>query len=124
MHNDNPYASPQSDGGVPKCDGDAAIRVTRTTSYPDRIRAYRILVGGREMAKLNAGQSVIIPVSSGTHSVVAKIDWCGSPTLTFSIRAGETVEFQCGSNLCGLRIFLNLIYIIFLRNQYLTLTRI
>ena len=124
MRDDNPYASPQSDCGMRKFDGDAAIRVTRTTSYPDRSRAYRIVVDGQEMARLNAGQSVEIPVSSGTHSVVAKIDWCGSPTLNFSIRAGETVAFECGSNLRGLRVFLNLLYIIFLRNQYLTLIRV
>ncbi len=29
--------------------------------------------------------------------------------------------FECGSNLRGLRIFLVYLYVIFLRNQYLTL---
>lgn len=124
MHDENPYASPQCDSRTPKFAGDAAIRLTRTAGFADLFRAYRILVDGREAARLNARQSVEIPVSSGTHSVAAKIDWCGSPTLTFGIRAGETVHLECGSNLRGLRIFLAPLYIIFLQNQYLTLIRV
>ena len=124
MKNDNPHASPQVNSGVGRLAADAVIRVKRSTSYPDRIRAYRILVDGQEMAHLNADQSVELPVVSGMHTIVAKIDWCSSPTLNVAIRDGETVNFECGSNLRGFRLFLGIIYVLFLRDRYLTLVQV
>ena len=124
MNNDNPYASPQTESGGGHLAADAVIRVKRSTSYVDRIRAYRILVDGQEMARLDAGQSVDLPVVSGRHTIVAKIDWCSSPTLNVTICDGETVNFECGSNLRGLRIFLAIIYVLFLRDQYLSLIQV
>ncbi len=124
MNNNNPYASPQADSRVGHLAADAVIRVKRSTSYPDRIRAYRILVDGQEMVRLNDGQSVELPVISGRHTIVAKIDWCSSPTLNVTIRDGETVNFECGNNLRGLRLFLGIIYVLFLRDQYLTLVQV
>ena len=123
MVDDNPYATPQA-VGPDATDGKAVIRVSRTTSYADRIRAYRIFVDGTEVARLNAGQSVDVSVSAGSHSVVAKVDWCSSRTLSLNIRDAETVHLECESNLKGLRIFLAFIYALFLRDQYLTLERV
>jgi len=122
MHDENPYASPSA-VGTKAGDGNTVIRVTRTKSYADRIRAYRVLVDGQEAARINAGQTVEIPVDAGAHSVVAKLDWCGSPTLHCDVHEGETVELECGSNLRGLRIFLGLLYVLFLRDSYLTLVQ-
>jgi|688.fasta_scaffold160329_2 hypothetical protein len=124
MNNDNPCAPPQADSGFGHLAADAVIRVKRSTSYPDRIRAYRILVDGQEMARLNDGESVELPVVSGRHTIVAKIDWCSSPTLNVNIRDGETVNFECGSNLRGLRLLLGIFYVLFLRDQYLTLVQV
>ena len=124
MNNDNPCAPPQADSGLGHLAADAVIRVKRSTSYPDRIRAYRILVDGQEMARLNDGESVELPVVSGRHTIVAKIDWCSSPTLNVNIRDGETVNFECGSNRRGLRLLLGIFYVLFLRDQYLTLVQV
>jgi hypothetical protein len=124
MNNDNPCAPPQADSGFGHLAADAVIRVKRSTSYPDRIRAYRILVDGQEMARLNDGESVELPVVSGRHTIVAKIDWCSSPTLNVNIRDGETVNFECGSNRRGLRLLLGIFYVLFLRDQYLTLVQV
>ena len=100
------------------------IRMRRTTSYADGLRAYRIVVNGQEVARVSPGQSVDIPVRPGTHSVVAKIDWCSSPTLTCSVKPGEVAHFECGNNLRGFRIVSALFYAVFLRDQYLTLTQL
>ncbi|WP_164102264.1 hypothetical protein [Candidatus Laterigemmans baculatus] len=116
----NPYAPLCPTKGTLDSDNHAVIRVSRSTSYPDRLRAYRIFVDGHEMARVNAGQCVEIPVPSGTHEVVAKVDWCGSPTLSCTAGAGETHCFEVGSNLRGLRIMLIYIYIFFLKDEYLT----
>ncbi|MEM8944593.1 MAG: hypothetical protein AAGD11_05355 [Planctomycetota bacterium] len=101
----------------------ATIRVSRTTSLADGLRAYRIRVNGKTVGKVMPGKSVDIPVSAGQHSVVAKVDWCGSQTLDVDVRAGEVVNLQCASNLRGPKIFLSIFYIMFLWNRYLTLTR-
>lgn len=116
----NPYAPLCPTKGTPERGNHAVIRVSRSTGYPDRLRAYRIFVNGHEMARVSAGESVDIPVPSGTHEVVAKVDWCGSPTLICTAGAGETHCFEVGSNLRGLRIFLIYIYITFLKDEYLT----
>ena len=118
--NVNPYQSPQT-LGTDRSDGDALIRISRTKSYADRLRAYRILVDGVERAKLKAGSTVDIPVEAGNHAVTAKVDWCGSPTVNVTIHSGSTTTMECASNLQGPRIFLAIFYITFFRDQYLTL---
>jgi len=104
-------------------DADVIVRITRSSSCTDRLRANRIMIDGREAGRVNAGPSVEISVSPEPHSVVAKVDWCGSNTINFDVGAGDTACFECASNLQGPRILLALIYIVFLKNRYLTLTQ-
>ena len=104
-------------------DADVIVRITRSSSYVDRLRAYRILIDGCEASRVNAGQSVEIGVSPEPHSVVAKGDWCGSNTINFDVGAGQPASFENASNLHGPRILLALIYIVLLKNRYLTLTQ-
>ena len=119
----NPYQTPKSTTKSPSS-GDSIIRVTRTTSYADRLRAYRIIVDGVERGRLSAGESIEIPVTASQHSVVAKVDWCGSPTVTLDMKSSSTVTLECESNLRGMRIFFAFAYILFFRNQYLTLVQV
>lgn len=123
MCDENPYAAPKA-FRTNVAEGNAIIRVTRTTSYADRIRAYRIVIDGQEVARVRAGQSVDIPATLGAHTVVARVDWCGSPTLNCNTHQGEVIQLECGSNLRGLRVFLAIVYTLFLHNQYLTLVRV
>jgi len=116
--------SSQSQGREVASDADAIVRITRSSSYADRLRAYQILIDGREAGRVKAGQSVEISVSPGTHSVVAKIDWCGSNTINFDVGAGQPACFECASNLQGPRILLALVYVVFMINRYHTLMQI
>ncbi|MCP4171386.1 MAG: hypothetical protein GY758_11505 [Fuerstiella sp.] len=123
MQDDNPYLPPKVDyAAIPA--GDACIRVTRSTSYMDFLLVYRILLDGHEVARISAGQTVDVPVASGRHSIVAKVNGAGSPTRHFRIAARKTVQFECGSNLRGLRIFLTMVYLLFLRDEWLTLDQV
>ena len=118
----NPYKPPQiTDDLRHELAGDSTIRVTRGVSFADRLRAYRIIVDGVERARLNAGKSVDISVAAGGHSVVAKIDWCGSPTVSLRVDADATATLECDSNLKGFRLLTGSFYTLFLRDQYLTL---
>ncbi len=62
-----------------------------------------------------------MPIGEGKHTLIAKIDWCGSESIHFSISPGETVNFSVRSNLRGWRILLTLFVILFSRNSYLSL---
>lgn len=99
----------------------AQITVQRTTSYADRLRAYKIKIDDVVVGKVKARDSVTMPIIPGRHSIVLRIDWCGSETIDFEVQPGQHVIFECGSSLQGWRILLVLLYITFLTNQYLWL---
>ena len=84
----------------------------------------RLALSTAAMLVVAAGQTVEVPVASGTHSIVVKVDWCGSPTRHVTIDAGETVLFECGSNLRGVRVLLAIVYVLFLLDGYLTLDQV
>lgn len=99
------------------------ITVSRTTSYADRLRAYKVKVDGMVVGSVRARKSVTVPVSPGRHSLVLRIDWCGSEQIDFEIQPGEHVFFDCGSSLAGWRLLLAVFYITFRAHQYLWLRR-
>lgn len=126
MDDENPFAPPRfSDSPDDNSDDqlDSIIRVSRVSSFIDSFRSYRIAVDGKWVASVSAGRSIDIPVSAGRHSVVARIDWCGSPTLHCSVDPGETLNLECASNLRGFRILLGPVITLFFQDQYLTLVR-
>lgn len=99
------------------------ITVRRTTSYADRLRAYKVKVDGVVVGSVRARESVTVPVAPGRHSLVLRIDWCGSEQIDFEVQPGENVFFECGSSLAGWRVLLALFYIIFRTHHYLWLRR-
>jgi hypothetical protein len=99
------------------------ITVRRTTSYGDRLRAYKIKVDGVVVGSVRARKSVTIPISPGRHSLVLRIDWCSSGQIDFESLQGDHIVFECGSSLTGWRFLLALYYIIFRAHQYLWLRR-
>lgn len=98
------------------------ITVRRTTSYADRWRAYEVKVDGVVVGSVRARESVTVPVNPGKHSLVLRIDWCGSEQIDFEVQPGEHVFFDCGS-LAGWRIVLAIFYILFRTREYLWLRR-
>jgi hypothetical protein len=83
----------------------AQITVRRKTSYPDRLRAYKVRLDGVVVGSVRARDSVTIPVPPGKHSLVLRIDWCGSEQIDFEARPDEQIVFECGSSLTGWRMF-------------------
>ena len=121
MSDHNPYAPPESlsDAVTPvHC---TAIRVTRKNTWADRLRKYRILVDGVAAIKISPGQTIVIPVEAGEHSVEARIDWCGSRKIHCTVSAGETVLMECRSRFSLADGFKMMFYAFFLRNDYLSL---
>jgi hypothetical protein len=100
------------------------ITVRRMTSYPDRLRSYKVKVGGEVLGKLWARESLTVPVSPGRHSLVLRIDWCGSEPIDFNLQPGEHALFECGSNMTVWNVlWLSVYYVFFRPRQYLWLRR-
>ena len=75
--------------------------LARPEQWCDRLRDYRIVVDGTEVARLAAGQELRVELPEGEHEVVAKIDWARSNRLSLLIRAGEARELEVGANAHG-----------------------
>lgn len=124
METDNPYSPPQASSRREPLTASTVcgLRVRRLTHYPDRLRAYQIKVDGETVSSVDAGETVEFAVSRGPHEVVASIDWCGSTPLDVVVPSEGVVELEVSSNLVGLRMLLAPLFVLFLRDQYLTLT--
>ncbi len=73
------------------------IVVTRPQGfYQDALRRYKILIDGREAGGLKRGEVLRHTVQAGSHDVVAKIDWSGSPTAHVVVPPGGTVQLRVG----------------------------
>jgi hypothetical protein len=95
------------------------IIVSRATAQVDLLRSYRINIDHKDVEKIKIGKSIEIPVAPGDHTIVVKIDWCGSNKIPFQIKEGETLHFECGSSMTGAKFLFAFFYIIFMPNEYL-----
>src|SRR5579862_2514953 len=83
----------------------ALVRIARTSYYPDRFRAYRIILDGKNVDTIRAGETRELLVLPGQHELSAKIDWCGSNTLEFTLtRDTDTATFHVAPSLRGVRL--------------------
>ena len=101
------------------------ITINRDSGYVDRIRAYKVVLDGNVVGKIKNGQQIKLDVAPGNHQIYLKIDWCRSNTVEFEIDE-DIIDFECGSSLRGSKFwipFVELIYIISKRNQYIWLRK-
>jgi hypothetical protein len=71
----------------------AVISIRRSSGhYQDATRSYRIDVDGRQVGHLKPGESMEVPVAVGGHSVVARIDWSGSPAVHVDLGDGDELH--------------------------------
>ena len=96
------------------------ITVRRDKGWADKMRKYRILVDGAEIGQLGEGEVLRHEISDETHSIEARIDWCGSRRIPFQAQS-EDLVFLVRSALRGWRLQFTLFYIVFNRRGYLIL---
>jgi len=97
------------------------IKIKRSSSYKDIIRAYKIVLDGKIVGEIKRDQEISLDTLTGTHQLYLKIDWCTSNKIDFDIKDGETINFECGNNT---KFGMMILYITVLRNQYLWLKKI
>lgn len=98
------------------------IRIKRYSGYPDRLRAYRIVLDGNVIGEIKNGQQLEMEVAPGKHQINLKIDWCRSNIVDSEMNQ-DIIEFGCGGNLRGFKILFAIFYVTFPRSQYMWLKR-
>ena len=95
------------------------IKINRLNGYADKGRKYKVIVDDKQIGTIKESEIKCFDLSEGEHTIYLKIDWCRSNKIKFSINKDEIIEFDCDNSIRGWRIFLNLLYITFLKNKYL-----
>jgi hypothetical protein len=98
----------------------AEVSVYRASeSWRDRLRAYSRVIDGAVAAKVNRGESAVVAVTPGEHTVWMKIDWCRSRTFRVDLSDNERVIFVARSGIRSL--LLGLLYVTIWRTRYIEL---
>ena len=74
----------------------ATIKLQRTSEYVNLYRDYHIYLDGEKIGTLSNGETKEFETTDGQHSLIAKIDWCSSPTLTFYVDKLKTKQIKVG----------------------------
>jgi len=91
------------------------IKIKRTNEFINMARNYKIFIDGQFVGKIANGATKDFPTTSGQHTVIAKIDWCSSPSISVDISTNETKYLIVGNFKYGSWLmFIGLILICFL----------
>jgi hypothetical protein len=115
-----------SDDPLENCSGGkqmASLKIVRDSGYGDLLRFYEIVLDGKRVGKIWDGDTVELTVSPGQHSLLIRIDWCGSETIPFTVEEGSSILFEVKNNCRGVRFPLAFWHFLFAKNSYLRLTR-
>lgn len=74
----------------------AVIEISRPRSVANLLRSYRVLIDGRKVDKLAAGETKRYAVAAGDHQVSITLDLYKSKPLPIDVQAGETLMLECG----------------------------
>lgn len=80
------------------------IRLTRTSEWKNRFRAFTVFINGAKIGKIRNGQTITFPINPGDHELFVKIDWCESNAVVVSVPDGVTADFTCGSGFAAQRL--------------------
>lgn len=98
----------------------STLTVQRDIGWADKLRKYQIFVDDKEIGKIGEGEILRQQITPGQHVIEAKIDWCGSQPLQFTVNSEDRVVLV-RSELRGLSVFLALYTVIFNTREYLKL---
>jgi hypothetical protein len=62
--------------------------------YRDALRSYTLEVDGVPRGRIKPGQTVVIDIEPGLHTVRARISWTGSPERQVSLGPAEEVRLR------------------------------
>lgn len=72
------------------------IKLSRPPGGRDGLRAYRVVVDGRPVAKLRRGRTCAIAVGPGRHRLYVRLDWwLRCPEVEVNLASGASGVFLC-----------------------------
>ena len=99
------------------------LKITRSNEYANRFRNIQLVLDGEVITSISNGETKEMEISPGEHILQAKIDWCSSNKVTFSVPEHGSKSFALSSfakkSVFG--IFASIYYISFGANKYLNL---
>lgn len=101
----------------------ATLRITRTSEYANRLRKIRLVLDNKELSLIANGETKDFEITAGVHTLQAKIDWCSSNRLTFTVAESGIKSFDLSSfaKKSTLGIFSAIYYITFGAGKYLNI---
>jgi hypothetical protein len=100
------------------------IIISRPKQFADRIRAYELLIDGKTISKLKAGEEVRITLPENAKILTAKIDWCSSNEFNLSnVTANENIEVKNAISRKLWISFFAVYAITFKKNAYLSISK-
>lgn len=85
------------------------LTIHRSSEWENKMRLMRLLVNGKDVAKIGNGKIVQVEVPSGNTSVQVKIDWCSSNEIIMDLKDGmeATLNLKSWKGFAFFRIFLH-----------------
>ena len=74
----------------------AKIKIQRTNDFINAMREYRLYIDGQKIGTIGNEQTKDFEIPAGQHSLIARIDWCSSPELSFVINDNDSKTFLVG----------------------------
>jgi hypothetical protein len=86
-------------------DVSSSIVVSRDRrGWRDRARTYGVVIDGEQVAKIKRGQRIELPIASGRHEILMRINWGNSESIQLDVLPGESIQLFCatGSSQLGM----------------------
>lgn len=74
------------------------ITIYNKKQSANKLRKITILLDGKYCCAVANGASRTVALQPGTHTLKAKIDWCGSTPFSFEIKDGEQLNIALSCN--------------------------
>jgi hypothetical protein len=72
----------------------ATITLKRANEYINKMRDYTIIINGKKAGTIANGETKTFTTAAGQNTLAAKIDWCSSEAITFTINDDEIKNFK------------------------------
>ena len=73
----------------------AVLRLTRESVFANSLAKFSVAIDGKKVGTIADGDIVEFTLDPGSHSLRVRMNWTGSPSLTFSVDEGETLNYTC-----------------------------
>ena len=90
------------------------LSLKRNSQWANRLRAFKILIDGKMVAKIKNKESIDLDLDPGVYRIQVKIDWCKTKALNITIQPYQTVRLETGCHYRGWKLWVPFIIFYYL----------